>query len=1156
VQAAVTEPSRCLETLPATSLTTPKPGCYTFDLGQNMVGWVRLKVTGNVGDRITVRHGEMLNPDGSVYTANLRGANAADFYILATNGTSVFEPYFTFHGFRYVEVRGLASAPGLDAVTGIVVNSDMPRTGEFTCSSPLVNQLFHNIIWGQKGNYLEVPTDCPQRDERMGWTGDTQFFVPTAAYDFDVQTFFRRQLVTLCEDAQHADGSFAHVAPDLSAGTGSAAWGDAAWICTYNMYRSYGDTNVIADHYASFQRYGQYFAAHASSYLVASLGSDFGDWLNLGGGATGTVIDTAYYAYYAQAMSEMAAAIGNSADAASYAALHDDIVAAFAGLFNADGSFADGSGQTGYALAFTLNLVPAGLRGKAAQKFADSIAGANNHLATGFIGTPRLLPGLHAAGRDDLAYTLLLQETYPSWLFQVKLGATTMWERWDGWTPTGGFQTIGMNSFNHYSFGAVGEYLYGAVGGITPVTPSYQSIRIQPVPGAGLTWANTSYQSTRGLIATAWTNTGTAFNLDVVIPPNITAQIFVPTTNAAAITESGVPAASSPGVSYAGVSNGCAIYNVGSGHYVWTSPFQLPVVPGVIISTTNQTGTTGVSFTPSWGVVTNGSLIAGQAPASSAGDFSKEPFLGARSVNSLTDGGSLTITTGGSTKTTSPNYVTCGSGNSAGSVVIYTLAGSTNGYDLTNIVVYGGWGDNGRDQQAYTVYYSTVAAPTNFNSLAIVSFNPAIANDLPSATRVAITYSTGVLASNVAALKFDFTSPSSENDYCGYAEITVFGSASAPLLSAPTLVANPQPATATTVVGDQITFTAAFASAQAMAYQWQLISGGTTNNIVGATNPTLTLTNLQLASSAAYRLVASNVLGVAVSAPASLVVSNLPAAVNNVITTTATQSGLGTGTFTPVWTVVTNHSLIAGQAPAVASGDFSMEIAGRSVNSLTAGGSGSLTTIITPTGYTTSTNYVTCGDGTGVGASVVYALAGSATGYNLTNIVVYGGWADNGRDQQAYTLSYATVAAPDNFIPLTSVSFNPNNPANAQMATRVTLAPAVGALATNVAAVKFDFTTPSSEHGFCGYSEITLFGRPTLTTVQPTLAGSLVLGGANFILNLGSLVLGQNYQLQSCTNLSLANWTSESDFVASQSSVAVTNPAVATPQKFYRVMAY
>jgi alpha-L-rhamnosidase len=786
VQAALTEPSRCLATLAATNLTEPKPGCYTFDLGQNMVGWVQLNISGSVGDSITVRHGEMLNPDGSIYTANLRGAQATDYYIFGTNGAVIYEPRFTFHGFRYVELRGLSVPPTLSSVTGIVVHSDITQTGAFACSSPLVNQLYSNITWGQRGNYLEVPSDCPQRDERMGWTGDTEFFVPTAAYNFDIQSFFRRHLITLCQDAQETDGAFANVAPDLGAGSGAAAWGDAAWICTYNMYHSYGDTNVIAENYASFQTYAQFLASYASNYVIAGLPGDFGDWLNLGGGASDMVIDTAYYAYFAQTMSEMAAAIGNSTNEATYATLHGNIAAAFTNFFTSDGAFSDGSSQTGYALAFTLNLVPAGLSNQVAQQFANSIAQFDDHLATGFIGTARLLPGLHDIGRDDLAYQLLLQQTYPSWLYQVTLGATTMWERWDGWTPGAGFESPTINSFNHYSFGAVGQYLFSVVGGINPASPGYQNVLIQPVPGVGLTWADTSYNSTRGLISTAWTNAGGTFNLNVVIPPNTTAQVYVPTTNASAITESGLPAANSPGVTYDGLSNGCAIYAVGSGNYAWSSPFSIPVPPMVLMTTTNQTGAgTNAPFTPSWTVVTNGSLIAGQHPSTASGNFSEE--APGRNVNSLTAGGSLKLTQIAGTYgyTTSTNYVTCGNGtgpdgSSAGSTIIYTLPAAADGYTLTNITVYGGWDDNGRDQQAYTVYYSTVAAPTNFISLAVVNYTPSIANEVPSATRVTLTSSIGVLASNVAEVKFDFTSPASENGYCGYAAITVFGTATLP----------------------------------------------------------------------------------------------------------------------------------------------------------------------------------------------------------------------------------------------------------------------------------------------------------------------------------------------------------------------------------------
>ncbi len=757
VQAAVTEPSRCFETLAATNLTGPKPGCYTFDLGQNMVGWVRLAISGNVGDRITVRHGVMLNPDGSIYTANLRGANATDFYILRTNGTTVFEPKFTFHGFRYVEVRGLSVPPTLGSVTGIVVHSDIAQTGEFACSSPLVNQLYSNIVWGQRGNYFEVPTDCPQRDERMGWTGDTEFFVPTAAYNFDVQSFFRRHLVTLCEDAQEADGSYANVAPDLGAGSGAAAWGDAGWICPYDMYHAYGDTNVIADHYASFQRYGQFLSAHASNFVVASLPGDYGDWLNLGGGATSTVIDTAYYAYYAQAMSEMAAVIGNGADAATYAQLHSNIVAAFANFFSPNGSFTDGSSQTGYALAFTLNLIPAGLRAQAALQFANSIGQFNNHLATGFIGTPRLLPALHAAGRDDLAYQLLLQKTYPSWLYQVTLGATTMWERWDGWTPGAGFESIEMNSFNHYAFGSVGEYLYSVVGGIKPAAPGYQSILIQPVPGVGLTWANTSYASTRGLISTAWTNIGGTLNLDVQIPPNTSAQVYVPTTNASAITESGVLAASSPGVTFIGLSNGCAVYAVGSGHYEWSSAVR--VVPPPLAVTETDSVLSGGNFPP----LPGGDLLTNRSTTVVSNTITVGP------ENHIT---ALALYDGniGAPGTTNRSY------EISGGAITFRIGPGTNGtgYTITNLGTYTAWQDDGRENANYAISYS--ADGTNFFPIATVAHNPSPYPTKDGSdgtlTSIAVTNLTGV-----QYLQWSFSS-AQQNGGVGYTEVAAFGQAS------------------------------------------------------------------------------------------------------------------------------------------------------------------------------------------------------------------------------------------------------------------------------------------------------------------------------------------------------------------------------------------
>ena len=508
-------------------------------------------------------------------------------------------------------------------------------------------------------------------------------------------------------------------------------------------------------------------------------------------------------------------------------------------------------------------------------------------------------------------------------------------------------------------------------------------------------------------------------------------------------------------------------------------------VNNVVTSYAGQTGLGfGFSHTPTW-TLAPASIIQGQFPSGTNGNFSEE--VPGRNVNSLTAGslGAISLIAGTAGNTASTNLVTCGNGGGAGSLVIYSLTNtSAAGYNLTSLTVYGGWADAGRDQQAYTVYYSKVSAPATFIFLGSVNYNPANAANTPSATRAALAAAAGWLATNVAAVKFDFTSPASENGYCGYSQIALYGIPLAPLVATNTL-----PVTAADVVGDQVKFMAAFTAGSPLAYQWQVIRGGVTNNIPGATNTTLTLANLQLTNTAAYRLQASNAYGVAVSTPSSLMVSSVPAAVNNVITAIAAQTGTGSGTFAPTWTVAMNNSLIAGQSPSSTRGNFSLEVSGRSVNSLTAGGNGSLTQITGAIGFpiTTSANYVTCGNGNGAGSSVIYALNGSPSGYHLTNITVYGGWSDAGRDQQAYTVYYSTLAAPATFILLGSVNYNPANPANAQSATRVSLLPANGALATNVAAVKFDFTTPASENGYCGYSQIGLFGLPTpVMAANPT----------------------------------------------------------------------
>lgn len=567
VQAYPGAPARLQEELPGKSVTEPKPGVYVFDLGQNMVGWARIKGKARAGRPVVIRHAEMLNEDGTPYTVALRGARSIDTYIPRADGEFEFEPLFTFHGFRYVEVSGLDEPPAAEAVTGMVVNAAIGSTGRFECSNPLVNQLVHNIVWGQKGNYLEVPTDCPQRDERLGWTGDAQFFVKTASYNFDVAAFFTKWLVDLNQDSQNSEGAYASVAPDVLnfSGAGATGWADAGIICPYTMWRFYGDTRIIEEHYDSMAKYLDYLE-NTSNNLIRTQGA-YGDWVNLGGGAKSEVIGTAYFAHVARLMSEMAAAIGKNEDARKYEELSRNVREAFIREFVADDGSIKESSQTGYALAFTMDLLPERARDAAAQRFVDEIAAKDWHLATGFIGTPRLLPALTAAGQNDVAYRLLLNETYPSWLFQVKLGATTMWERWDGWTPEKGFQDPGMNSFNHYAFGSVGEWLYATAAGIESDGPGFRKIIIRPRPGPGLTWVNSRYDSINGRIVSEWKIEGDRLLMRVQIPLNTTARVHVPTSDPAGVSEGGKPAGQAEGVKRLASEAGAEVFEIGAGTY-------------------------------------------------------------------------------------------------------------------------------------------------------------------------------------------------------------------------------------------------------------------------------------------------------------------------------------------------------------------------------------------------------------------------------------------------------------------------------------------------------------------------------------------------------------------------------------------------------------
>ena len=562
-------------TLQPKSITQKPAGVYVFDLGQNMVGWVRLKVSGRAGSRVTLRFAEMLNPDGSVYTTNLRSARATDQYILRGSGVETYEPSFTFHGFRYVEVTGLPGKPGKDTLTGVVLSSVDINPDAFVCSNPLVNQLQHNIQWGQRSNYYEVPTDCPQRDERLGWMGDAQIFVRTGCFNADIASFMNKWADDV-EDAQSADGAFSDVSPRLvDPSDGAPAWGDAGIICPWTIYACYGDTRILERHYASMTRWVAYIQdANPDLLWRKRANNNFGDWLSINADTPKDVLATAYFAYDASLMTRIAHALGKADDEQKYAALFNGIKAAFNQAFVGPDARIKGNTQCGYVVALRFSLLPDALRPLAAQHLADDIRMRGNHLSTGFVGVGYLTPTLTATGHLDTAYALLLQDTFPSWGYSIRQGATTIWERWDGWTTDKGFQDPGMNSFNHYSLGSVGEWLYTSVGGIDldPDRPGYKHIVMHPQPGGDLTFARATLDSLYGRIVSDWAIDLGTFRYHIEVPVNTTATVYVPTRDVTSVEENNAPAAKRPGIKFLRMEQNCAVYEVGSGSYHFTVP--------------------------------------------------------------------------------------------------------------------------------------------------------------------------------------------------------------------------------------------------------------------------------------------------------------------------------------------------------------------------------------------------------------------------------------------------------------------------------------------------------------------------------------------------------------------------------------------------------
>ncbi len=562
-------PVRAVKELPAVKVTEPTPGTYVFDLGQNFSGWARLKVNGQAGDEVTMIFAEMLKDDGSAYTINLRSARAVDTYVLKGGGEEVWEPRFTFHGFRYVQVTGLKEKPTADAITGIVLYSDSPESSSFECSNPMVNKIQENIVWGQRSNYLEVPTDCPQRDERLGWTGDTQVFIRTGCYNQDVSEFFTKWMVDLM-DTQNRQGLFGNQAPVFH-GHGAAAWACAGIICPWTIYKVYGDTRMIETHYDAMVRY---MDACGKDGLGGRKAHTWGDWLAPAGRPPTALISAAYHAYTTSLMAEMAVALGKIDDATKYNKQFQDIRAHFQKTFvKADGKI-ESELQTAYCMALSFDLLTAAQRKQAEAHLIERIKKDNYHLSSGFLGIPILLPTLTDMGRSDIAYRMIQNTTYPSWGYSIEQGATTIWERWNSYSKDKGFGDVKMNSFNHYSLGACGEWMFRSMLGIETDGAGFKKITMKPELGEGITWAKGHYDSIQGRISSDWKIENKTFHWNITVPANTTATVYVPAKDAAAVTESGKAAAEAEGVKFLRMENDRAVYQVAAGTYQFSSSIK------------------------------------------------------------------------------------------------------------------------------------------------------------------------------------------------------------------------------------------------------------------------------------------------------------------------------------------------------------------------------------------------------------------------------------------------------------------------------------------------------------------------------------------------------------------------------------------------------
>jgi alpha-L-rhamnosidase len=538
-------PVRCTEEVAPIEVITTPSGTRVIDLGQNLVGRLRIRVNGSAGDTVTIRTAEVMQ-DGELYTRPLRDAKSTDVYTLRGDGPEVWEPRFTIHGFRFAEITGwpgdLEAAVAAGVIVARVYHSDMERTGWFESSNPLVNRLHENVLWGMRGNFVDIPTDCPQRDERVGWTGDIQVFAPTASFLYDVSGMLSSWLRDVAVE-QLPDGTIPWYVPVIPAKhmwtpiRPGAVWGDVAVLTPWVLFERTGDAGILAAQYDSARKWVDLQDRLAGDDHLWNEGFQLGDWLDpdappqdpADAKTDKYLVATAYFAWSARHLAKSAEVLGYSDDAVRYSTLADQVRDAFVAEYVLPDGRMTSDAQTAYSLALRFDLIadPA-LREAAGARLAELVAEAENRISVGFAGVNVLSDALTLVGRTDTAYDLLLEEECPSWLYAVKKGATTVWERWDSLLPDDTVNPGTMTSFNHYALGAVADWLHRVVAGIAPAEPGYRRIRFAPQPGGGLTSASARHETPYGLASIAWRIEGDRLTVEVVVPTGATAVVELP----------------------------------------------------------------------------------------------------------------------------------------------------------------------------------------------------------------------------------------------------------------------------------------------------------------------------------------------------------------------------------------------------------------------------------------------------------------------------------------------------------------------------------------------------------------------------------------------------------------------------------------------------